>query len=310
MVFGYGKFCDWFFTQKKYLDSVNNKRAWNLAHENKEFDFVVLGNSRAYGVFDMNLLNEKLGLKGINLGAPGSSFVDNYLTLNLFLKNNNKVKEIFLQVDLYSLNSKLAFDEPFHKYHFIQYWHDPVVKRTIIDFSSDRESRFLNIFPEARYVKFNKYYSFKEVIRRYQSKDHKKSPFDKTLGGVTDFFLGLHGPIIDRVYTPSFTFAIDKKDSYYLENLIYLCKLNNIKVTAFRAAEYAPGKNLIINYHDAYKEIEHVLTQMEIPYLMLTSDMEKNPAYFYDRGHLSKAGLITFTQLFIDEIKKKYIKSN
>ena len=70
-IFLYGRFCDWFFTQQSFLDPVNNKRAWNLSHNNEQYDFIVLGNSRAYGAFDMPMLNKNLGLRGIGISnAP------------------------------------------------------------------------------------------------------------------------------------------------------------------------------------------------------------------------------------------------
>jgi hypothetical protein len=298
-VFSYGRFCDWFFTQTEFLDPVNNKRAWNLVHKNQSFDFAVLGNSRAYGGFDMNLLNEKLGKKGINLSAPGSGFVDNYLTLDLFLKNNNQIKEIFLQVDLYSLNSRLTLQEPFHKYHFAQYWNDPVVKGAILDFSSDREVRILSMFPESRYVKFNKYYSLKEIARRYQMRNTKISTFDKTLGGITDISLSRRKPIGKDLKQTPVIFKPDPKDVKYLRQLILLCQTYNIRVTAFRSPEYGPAMARYSNYEDAYSEIKNLLKQMEIPFLMLKSDLENNREYFYDPVHLRKPGLIPFTNVFV-----------
>jgi hypothetical protein len=299
-VYAYGQFCDWFFTQPRFLDSAINKRAWNLKHRNQSYDFVVLGNSRAYGVFDMPLLCEKIDKKGINIAAGGSSFIDNYLTLNLFLRNNNKVKEVILQVDLWSLNSKEWLTESFHKYHFIQYWQDPIVRKTINDFSGKREEKVFTVLPELRYIKFNKYFSFKEIVRRYFQRDIRTSGFDISLGGVSYQAIE-KPPVMENKPYKKDHFKIDPKDMQYLINIILICKQNNIKLTAFKAPEFEPFKESIINYNEVYGQIEELLTKWEVPYLFLNSEIDKDIENFYEGGHLRKQGLKPFTELFSKE---------
>jgi hypothetical protein len=297
----YGAFCDWFFTQPQFLDAHSNKRAWSLTKKNQKYDYVVLGNSRAYSSFDITLLNEKLGKKGINLGAPGSGFVDNYLTLHLFLQNQNKIKELYLQVDIYSLDSRAFLSNAFHKYHFIQYWDDPVVQGTLADFSSVREVKVFTVFPEFRYVKFNKYFSFKEILRRYLNKDKRASPFDATNGGRLE--TGFIKTLSAAKNFSGKDVAIDKKDLFYLKKIFELCRANDISIVAFKAPEFVATKQSITNYDSIISEMNTILAHDNIPYIMPDETLENNPNYFIDGIHTSLACVNPFTLFFVNAIQ-------
>jgi hypothetical protein len=298
-IYAYGQFCDWFFTQPQFLDAHVNKRAWSLTKKNQKFDYAVLGNSRAYGSFDMKLINEKLGKQGINLGANGSGFVDNYLTLYLFLKNNNKIDELYLQVDIYSLDSRSFLSNAFHKYHFVQYWNDPVVGSTIADFSSSRENKVFTVFPELRYVKFNKYFSFKEIGRRYLN-NKPASPYDKTFGARFE----ITGK--ERTVT-TFDFKskqaeLNQKDFQYLKKILDLCRANDIKVTAYKTPEFEPYIRSITNYEEIIGTVLEVLKREEIYYIMPDEAIEKDPKYFVDGVHISDNCIEPFTRDFIEKV--------
>jgi hypothetical protein len=92
-----------------------------------------------------------------------------------------------------------------------------------------------------------------------------------------------------------------KKTSFYLKNIILLCKLNNIKLTAFKAPEFNTFKESIINYDEIYNNINDLLYDWDIPYHQLNSEIDNNIENFYEGGHLRNQALIPFTELFAIE---------
>ena len=182
-VIAYGSFCDTFFSQKQYLD-LSEKKQWVLAQEGRSYDYAVLGSSRAYGAFDMNLLDSLTGLNGINLGANGSGFKDNYLVLSLFLKSN-QIKNLFLQVDMASLNSKISFSNEFHAFTFMPYWEEGEVREVLKEEIPLLDNPFTTFAPQWRYFFFNKYFSPKEVMRRILLSKSNGNFFIQSKGGIT-----------------------------------------------------------------------------------------------------------------------------
>lgn len=179
----WGRFCNWFFSKPEYLDDKSNKRAWVVKLRDKKFDRGVLGSSRAYNSFDMASLNRYLGGSDVNLGANGSGYVDNFLTLYLFLANHNHIDTLFLQVDIYSLDSKSNFSNAFHTYQFLPYWSDSIVVRSLWPYLDSKDRVIWTYLPDLRYFKYNKYFSPKEVARRFQFGKSHHSKFDETFGG-------------------------------------------------------------------------------------------------------------------------------
>ncbi len=299
-ILGYGYFCDWFFAAPQFLDHQDNKRAWCIKKKNEQYDLAVLGSSRAFGSFDMNMLAELTGKKVINLGANGSGYVDNYLVLHQFLKNNNTIKQLALQVDIYSLNAKQSFSNHFHTFQFLPYWSDPVIKKGILPYLDQKEKITWKYFPALRYFTYNKYFSPKEVIRRYRQKNKTKSPFDKSLGGPGK---------ADRQFEPmateltSQTRSLDTLDIEYLNKIIALCQQNNIKVVAYKAPELLSRQQQIKNYKELNEQVTKILTDAGIHYLQPDTLLEANETNFANPTHLNKNGMMAFTQSFSAQVE-------
>jgi hypothetical protein len=296
----YGHFCDWFFANPNYLDHKTNKRAWTIKQRNQKFDFAVLGSSRAYGSFDMAQLKLLTNKSCINLGANGSGYVDNYLSLYLFLKNNNKIDTLFLQVDIYSLNSKNSFSNAFHTYQFLPYWKDSLVREGLSPFLNKKELAVWNSVPPIRYFKYNKYFSPKEVVRRYRLRN-TNSPFDKLLGGPSNHSKDESEQdnfIIKSTRSRSF----DDLDIEYLNKIIALSMNNNIKVIAYKAPELLTHQQSISNYSDLSDRIDSILKTHNILYIKPDRNIESVDKNFANPTHLSQIGRSEFTPYFAERI--------
>lgn len=299
----YGAFCDRFFSDKRFLDHVSNKRAWVLKQENKNYDYAILGSSRAFEGFNMLQLDSMLNCKGVNIAANGSGLLDNYLMFYLFLNNNNHVKHLFINLDSYALASSV--DRTFHVYNFLPHWSDPVIRTTISELISPVERSLYSYAPFLRYFKYNKYYSPKEVVRRYYFKDVRVSPFDFYGGGPpANFDAGTGYRDFQGVPEPPQASAFNIES---LEKIIGLCRKKGILVTAFRVPEhhvyaakrYKQGMSLY------YREVAIMLRALSIDYLNSWGDLDSRQDYFKDPIHLNALGRVKFTERFFSELLLK-----
>lgn len=294
----YGSFCDWFFASPEYLDRISNKRAWALSKSGNSYDAAVLGSSRAFDSFDMQMLNNLTQKKIINLAANGSGYVDNYLTLHQFLRNGNTIEELLLQVDIYSLNAKQSFSNAFHTYQFLPYWEDETIKLGIEEYLQRDEKYLWNVFPAVRYFKYNKYFSIKEVLKRYRiAASQQISPFELSLGGPPQKVEDGADKIFAKKQNER---SLDSVDIKYLTNIVEMCREKNIRVIAYKAPEHETQKNSIKNYNVLEKKVDTILKDLGLNYLLPPQDIEKNLRYFYDGTHLNKLGAEAFTKKFAD----------
>ncbi|WP_297337961.1 hypothetical protein [Algoriphagus sp.] len=286
-ILGYGSFCDFFFQQKKYLD-ISEKKQWILAQEGGNWDYAVLGSSRAFGAFDMNLLDSLTGWNGINLGSNGSGFKDNYLVLSLFLKSN-QIEKLFLQVDMASLNSKSSFSNEFHAFTFLPYWDDPEVRIVLQEEIPILNNSISSILPQWRYFYYNKYFSPKEVIRRVNLKP-----------SVSDIFTDYKGGMKNADYTSSEikTYVLPQKKD--LEDWKYLWKIKS------KAEE--EGINLVLfsapRYQDNQDILKSILPQISNKLIFPNNFDINNSKFFKDQGHLNYYGQKVFTMYFHELIKE------
>lgn len=282
-VLGYGSFCDYFFTQRRFLD-LTEKKQWILAQEGGMYDYAVLGSSRAFGAFDMNLLDSLTGLNGINLGANGSGFKDNYLVLTLFLKSN-QIKKLLLQVDMASLNSKISFSNEFHGFTFIPFWEEEEVRKVLKEEIPLLDNPISAILPQWRYFYFNKYFSPKEVIRRANLSEKAGDNYFKSKGGI----LGkdkIQGE--KQIKTYNLPTTADPVDWNYLMKIISKAEAEGIEVVFFTAPRYQDQQESLIELLSVLPNPKFFPEYFEI----------SNVSLFIDQGHLSQKGRTIFTRQF------------
>jgi hypothetical protein len=81
-------------------DSKHNKTNFVYNSENKNFDVIFLGSSRANNHFVPSVF-EKKGLKTYNYGMSGSHLYETALLFELMLERHYKIKTAIIQIDLF-----------------------------------------------------------------------------------------------------------------------------------------------------------------------------------------------------------------
>ena len=255
-------------------------RFWQLSQKDKEFDYLVLGSSRAYGSLDISLLDSIIDKKGINLGLNGSGFTENFITLKLFLKNGNKVDSVFLQVDPYSLMSDSSFSNSFHSYAYLPYW----------DVDKEIENVLHENIPLLKdwpfypallsYFIYNNYYSPYNIYKGLKNKGEFCSKgFDCYNGNkIFDTLPKDQNIIGDEIFI-----VPDSKDIFYYNKILDLAKENNIEVISYMAPTL-----------DTFSNFETVNILKNISYISSNSKIW-DPNLFSDATHVNRFGRDLFT---------------
>lgn len=281
LVVAYGFFCDFFFRNEDYYDKLY-KPAWILSQKDQKFDFAVLGSSRAYSAFDMNLLDSITGRSWINLGANGSGLAENYMAFHLFLKRN-KVDKLLLQIDADVLAGQAHEKNKIHSYSFLPYWKDSVIRNVLTREIEPLSGPVVNLFPQIRYFYFNKYFSPKEVVRRLMIHKKAEDTLDRLLGAepFDEKSLSIGRPIEKENRDA----LVDYEVNPYLTKIVELARENGVDILFFTAPIY-------------YGKMDEVLSfskKSGYEVLLPEANLQQDESLYSDTWHLNEKGRRIYT---------------
>ncbi len=307
----YGIFCEWFFSIGKYFPN-DSKRAWSMKQQSTEYDYAVLGSSRAEEAFDMSLLDSLIQQKGINIGCNGSGFVDNYLVFMKFLQNKNTIKTLFLQVDIYSMDPDHNFSNSFHVYNFLPFWHDTTFRSAISHYLSTSDYAMFSYFPWMRFYVYNKYFSPYEVLRRIvQQKKYSNRKIDRphwysVIPKISSDSSGFYKRAMSREIN------IQPFDIEYLQKILCLAKERNIQIVLFTSPDFIQQEKIYSNYHIANKTLDSILKPYSLILFKADDSLRNNISLFKDPAHLNNYGKFLHTKSFAEKYWKyvEKMKSN
>lgn len=262
------------------------KPFWMLNQKNQHYKFAFLGSSRVFYTTDIGETEKAWNGNGINLGSGGSSLIDNYLTLYLFLKHGNKIDNLLLQVDEQSLNPSQGFGYPFHENWYFDLLGDKPADETYADQSGKIKYLTWKYLPPIRYIEFNNPYKGLLV-----GLFDKKIDYDKSGGSEL-----LEKKYIEKWNIRPKVWQVEDDGKEYFEKIIQLSRENNINLIIY-TAPYPTERN----YNDSYKEIasyiKSVTSKNGLPYLDLRDiPLSKERKLFRNLEHLDKEGTAIFCQ--------------
>lgn len=292
-ILAYLYFCDFFFSKEEYFDK-KYKPAWILSQKEKDVDYAILGSSRAYGAFDMNLLDSLTGKKWINLGSNGSGMAENYMIINHFLKRN-KVKTILIQVDGDAFAGDDSEQHRIHPYSFLPYWQDSIIKGVLTKEIKSLDSFLIRAIPQFRYLYYNKYFSPKEIFRRLKINQEPENTLDNLFGGepIDIRTRAARSNIEKAIKSES---AIKDINPYFLK-IIDLAKSQNIDLLLFTAPVY----------YGTFEEIISIDEQFDYQIHLPEDRFQKDETLFSDTWHLNEKGRTLFTLSFFNRISPNYL---
>jgi hypothetical protein len=306
ILFGYAQFCEWFFNLKKYFPD-DSRRSWAMKQQNGNYDFAILGSSRAEGAFDMKLLDSVTAQKGINIASNGSGFVDNYLVFHKFLENRNRINTLYLQVDNYSLDPEANFSNAFHVFNFLPFWKDSIYQRAITHYLSEKDRIIFKQSSWLRYYVYNKYFSPIEVSRRLLLSRKQSKRMDQKLKGNPASTTPVNDSARFFYKSGSDSFKINSFDVTYIEKIFTLCRKNNIEIRCFTAPDFGAQRTRFTNYKFTEQKLQQILQKNKIVLMpQAFSEGQLNDMnLFKDPEHLNGSGVYIHTMAFSGMILKK-----
>lgn len=293
---------DRFYTN--YVASHKNvceKSDWVLNQYNKEFDFAFIGNSRVINGIDINEVEKVTKLTGINLGLTGANYAENYLLLQQFLKNGNKVRNLIVQIDMHSLRSS-TLPYPFHNTNYMHLLSDPSVYEIYKDNTELYRLLLWKYIPFARYMEFSSRFVLYKILKGgYECT--ASSVFDPTKGS------DLHK---DKKFVPealSYSYwEIDEKDQKYLNKLVAFAKKQNMNVIFYTAPifnGYYPYQLKLSEIIDYEKKMAQKLGIAYFDFSSPQNPLCSDVTNFNDNIHMNVTGTQRFSASIADSLKNK-----
>lgn len=300
ILFGVLTVLDYYYTQYKINHKdLCEKSDWALNIKNQSFDFAFIGNSRVINMVDINLIETVTAFKGINLGLIGACYAENYLLLDQFLKNNNKLKSLIIQVDMHALNSKKELGYPFHNYNYMYLLKDPDVYETFKNNTEIYKLLLWKYIPFTRYMEFsNKYVLYKMLKGGFECSD------DKTFGRTKGSELLSPKPFQLQRSTYSY-WLTNPKDEAYLDKLISFCQGKNIQVILYTAPLYNKFSHWELNLANILRDQKIKAKKSGLPffdYSMPENDLCKHVEDYNDYIHMNTNGVAKLSKALADSI--------
>jgi len=287
-----------------YLDfqlprNVRHKLFWVFSHQQQHFDFVIAGHSRAFNLVDIPTIQKKTNTTGLNIALGGSGLTDNYLIFRKFIENGNHVKNLIVQIDIYSLNSAQSFGYPFHDFLFLPYIYTDYIGDAIKRHRGWLRYFFWKYLPCTRYIEFNSKYDL-EFLR---SSFRTDSGWNRSLG--SKIFYDLNYKNFKK--PPARKYSVAPIDSLYLEKLLEFTREQTINVVFYTAPVYYK----LQGYHNTQipdRFLQEICQKYQIPHLDFTAlALCQNQYYFRDYNHLNSAGTLLFSEILSDSLNH-YLK--
>ena len=270
---------DWGFTQT-FKDGKTNKVQWLKNMNNKHYDYVVLGTSRAWWNLDIQRINEASNLNGISIANNHFSCTEMLLRMKRFLNNKNTTDKVYLQIDYFFFKTEKKLFSP-TVYNFIPYLNDSATYH----FLSEKSDEWIwyKYAPFIRYTEFNFQWGLEEVLL--------------TKMGLRNTIFDEYGAFFsnNRWYGDSVKTNNDyaKENNHALIELLQFCDKNKIDVELYTAPFY----NLRIST-DKKLDFYHRINSLEKKYTDF-SDLFQQQQFFNDNEHLSIKGGKAFTDTLI-----------
>ncbi len=272
-----------------------------LSKKGQSYDFAVLGSSRALNNVSVPEIEYTLNVQGINLGLSGANYAENYMVLREFLNNGNKLGILYIQADIYGMDSPNAYSYPFNDYNYVFLLGDDTVADVFKDHINPLKYYMWKYIPYAKYAEFSNKYSFYKYLKKgyiCSADDWDKNSGSELLGQKK-----VNEEELFKVKKVNYSYKVNTSDSLYLDKIISYCIKKNIQVRLFTAPEKKAFVNQQGNRNTVYTVINAVCLKNKIPSCYTDFNSDEINLHFRDNTHLDSTGTKIFSSFLAKKIK-------
>ena len=259
-----------------YSNSIGRNKVENVINtNNKKFDVIMMGSSRANNHFVSQLFIDK-GYKAFNYGISGSKLQETALLLQLMINNDYEIKNLILEVDL-NINSDSFF-------FCIQAKYMPFITTNslVSNYYHNKLSdyNYVKYIPFYRYIKYEPQIGFREMffslIKRPSNSLHNYGLFPLMNEGKN-----MSHDLTDKTPKRNLSYELIKKT----------CKENNIKLIVVTTPVCENTKGI-----DYFRKINTIY-----PEILNYENSVVEDKYFSSCGHLNYEGAKLLTSKIIND---------
>lgn len=259
---------------------------WIFDLEGRQFDFVVLGSSRAYHTVYVPALERAIGGHGVNLGLNGAAFPEEALVLDRFLEHNDTHRILF-EVDPFGLD-RLWLHDQLHAYLYVPYADEPLVYDYLYEYFGVRAAAWRWV-PLFQYAEFNDRIGLRSVLEVLH---HPPPEFDAwgsrlSSGKMSDSAVRA---IVDTTY------GIDEDRVRGLERILDIANAHSARVTMFMAPQFSGAAHAVRNRAQILAFYRELARKRGITFLVFDDpDIANDRTNFTDGEHLNRDGAMKFS---------------
>lgn len=242
-------------------------------------DLLIMGNSRAWVMYDPYIMDSILGVNSYNIGMNGSPINRQIAKYNIYAKfQNRKPDYIVLNID----HMSLTWRDGYEREQFFPYMWYPAIRK---------ELKIVEPFTFAElYLPLYRYTTYKglwellseeeETIRQYKGYEGQEWTWDGTAYNQ-----------IDTVH-----FIVDERTLKMFDEFLSERKNEGIQVLFCYAPTYTGVIEKMDNYNEMRETYQAYADKYDVPILDYTyADICKDTLYFYNANHLNKTGAELFS---------------
>lgn len=251
----------------------------DITHKQLDADLLIMGNSRAWVMYDPYILDSILGVNSYNIGIDGSPINRQVTKYNIYAAyQEKKPKYIVLNID----HMSLTWRDGYEREQFFPYFGYPTYRKVI---QNVEPLSFAELYiPLYRYTTYNGIWDVlfeeEEITDFYKGYEGQEAEWD-----------GTEYNKIDCVH-----FDTDERTLKMLDEFLNAWKNEGIQVLFCYAPTYIGVIEKMDNYDEMRETYQKFADKYEIPILDYTySDLSMDTIYFYNANHLNKTGAELFT---------------
>ena len=259
---------------------------WIFAMDHRDFDYIVIGSSRAYHTVDIPTVDHATKLEGVNLGLNGAAFPEIALVLERFLEHNT-TREVALEVDPFGLDRNYLRDR-LHAYLYVPYIDEPIVEDALNEYFG-MQAEAWHYIPMYKYAEWNGRIGLRSVLELIS---HPAPEFDAFGSRLSASHMSDSAVRAVR----DTTYHIDRSRVLGFERVLDIAKLHDVRVTMFVAPEFGPAIRAAHGRDQTIALYRAIARKRGIPFFTFDDPAIANdPANFSDAEHLNSTGAKKFS---------------
>ena len=273
---------------------------WNQILEGKvNAEILVAGSSRALVFFHPTIIDSLSGYNSYNIGLDGHPLYLQYHRLQAYFRTNEKPKLVVQELGLNTLGMP---DGVYYPEQYTPYLSEPEIYKNLVTVEPT--------LWKSKYIPMYDFFRFKKELAGVSVKgllgleDPAKDPLIK--GYYPRHWEWMtHFDQFKKLYPEGREYPLDSAGVACLENIISLCRENEVPLVLVYPPEYYENFPYSLNREEIMDTFVRIAAENEIPYWDYThSAMSYNQDLFYNSQHMNDRGARAFSRDLAPRLKQ------